>query len=206
MGNGESFRTVKALVINWVHRCKGNVDYDALTMEVAKHFPDSKWKKTHWAYYRYQILHGRFRGLFSEDELGALSKGKVMAAPVPPELEPQSECFPLAAKSPANTEIKKVGDAILDNVRLIISLAAGDDIDRRFKLNRWVFSRLLQDEIRVKRPIKKKLWDMGMQSCKACGEAFESIKGVEIHRKNGAVAYSVENCELLCRECHQELY
>ncbi|MCE5327689.1 MAG: HNH endonuclease [Planctomycetaceae bacterium] len=209
MSNSESFRTVKALVMDWVHRCEGDVDYDALTREVARHFPDSKWKKTHWAWYKNQIMNGRFRSQFSQDELRALglAKGKSKAPAMPPQTTAEATGAPLVRGPQArDADVKKFGDALLNHVRLVISLAAGEDIDKRFKLNRWVLSRLLQDEIRVKRPIKKKLWDMGMQSCKACGEPFESIKGVEIHRKNGAVAYSVENCELLCRECHQELY
>lgn len=63
----------------------------------------------------------------------------------------------------------------------------------------------LGDEIRVKRPIKKQLWDRGIGSCQACNQPFGPLKGVEIHRKDGARGYSADNCELLCRECHQEL-
>jgi len=98
-----------------------------------------------------------------------------------------------------------VGDALLSHIRFVIALAAGDDLDKRFKLNRWVFSRLLQDEIRTKRPIKRQFWDDDMRACQACGQAFESLKGVELHRKDPSRAYSADNCELLCRECHQEL-
>lgn len=102
-------------------------------------------------------------------------------------------------------EIKRIGDSLLHHVRDMISLAAGDDADKKFKLNRWVFSRLLQDEIRVKRPIKRELWDGGMRSCQSCGQGFRSLKGVELHRKDASRSYSTDNCELLCGECHQEL-
>jgi len=70
---------------------------------------------------------------------------------------------------------------------------------------RWVFARLMRDEIRIKRPIKQELWDAGMRECQACGQRFSALKGAELHRKDEDKGYSVENCELLCRECHQEL-
>jgi hypothetical protein len=212
MTGEKGYRTIKALVIDFVHRCNGHVSFEALTEAVRRQFPTSKWKKSHWAWYRQQILHGRFRAMFSDDELTALagarstSSGSQASGPLV-----SYEGKPLirgpVAKDP---EVKRIGDAILDNVRLVISLAAGDDIDKQFKLNRWVFSRLLQDEIRVKRPIKRKLWDSAIRTrqvpaCAACREKFESLKGVEIHRKDESKGYSEANCELLCRECHQEL-
>ena len=101
--------------------------------------------------------------------------------------------------------MKRIGDQILNHVRFIIETAAGSDPDLKFKLNRWVFARLLQDEIRIKRPIKQALWDSGMRSCQACGARFESLKNIELHRKIRGRAYGIENCELLCRECHQQL-
>ena len=101
-------------------------------------------------------------------------------------------------------DVKRVGDALLNHVRFMIKETAKDDADLRFKLNRWVYARLMQDEIREKRPIKQKLWEMGMQSCQSCGKKFQTIKGVEIHRIDGKTGYSVENCELLCRSCHQK--
>ena len=101
--------------------------------------------------------------------------------------------------------MKRIGDHLLSQVRFIIALAAKEDVDLRFRLNRWVFSRLMHDEIRIKKPIKKILWNSGVRACQACGERFESIKGVEIHRKSATSNYSVENCELLCRECHEQL-
>ena len=56
-----------------------------------------------------------------------------------------------------------------------------------------------------KRPVKQALWDSGIRACQKCGkEKFGTIKGVKIHRKNADEAYSVENCQLLCRKCHRE--
>ncbi len=40
---------LKSLVFDYVHHTSGNVDYEALTAEVKRTFPDSAWKKTHWA-------------------------------------------------------------------------------------------------------------------------------------------------------------
>lgn len=202
-------RTIKSLVIDFVHRSGGEVDYNALTAEVKRHFPASRWQKTHWAWYRYQIVRGRFKTLFSETERSALSGGKSSPSVLaPPTLAPGKEGhIELPARGPQarDQEIKFAGDALLNHVRTVVSLIAGDDADKRFKLNRWIFSRLLQDEIRAKRPIKKLLWNRGTRKCQACGEIFASLKGVELHRKNAQAGYSAGNCELLCRECHEEI-
>ena len=195
-----SYRTIKALVFDFVRRSQGKVRYDALTAAVLKEFPQSLWKRSHWAWYRHQILRGRFREQFSEEERHNLEgpgrKGDSDAAPEHPARR---------GPSPSDPEVKRLGDAILDVVRSIISQKAGDDPDLAFKLNRWVFSRLLLDERRLKGPIKKKLWESGMRVCGDCGHRFSCSKGVEVHRKDPSRGYSVENCEFLCRECHQEL-
>jgi hypothetical protein len=64
----------------------------------------------------------------------------------------------------------------------------------------------MQAEIRAKRPIKKQLWNSGMKSCQTsgCGKEFKTLKNVEIHRRNNSKGYSVENCILVCRECHEK--
>jgi 5-methylcytosine-specific restriction endonuclease McrA len=101
-------------------------------------------------------------------------------------------------------KVKRIGDEILKHARFVIGIAAGNDTQMRFKLNRWVYARLQQEEIREKRPIKQALWDSGIRACQKCTRKFKSIKGVEIHRKDSNKIYSVENCQLLCRECHQK--
>jgi 5-methylcytosine-specific restriction endonuclease McrA len=205
------YRTIKALVFDLVHRTCGKVGFAEMTSEVRRHFPASRWQKTHWAWYRYQIAKGRFRSLFSEEERRNLSGGAVERAPIaatlPPPSRPKSETDEPIARGPSARDpaVKRIGDQVLNQVRFVISLAAAQDKYLQFKINRWVFSRLLQDEIRVKRPIKKSLWEKGMRSCQACGEEFAGLKGVEIHRKDSSRSYSVENCELMCRDCHQEL-
>lgn len=218
----ETHRTIKALVFDYVRRNQGNVDYRDLTREVLREFPRSQWKESHWAWYRSQITRGRFSGEFSD-----LIKNKLVSrqyldrveAPTSPPAADVADAAPLlsASQEPErktageplvrarDPEVKRIGDQILNHVRFIIETAAGTDPDLKFKLNRWVFARLLQDENRIKRPIKQALWDSGMRTCQACGARFESLKNVELHRKIQDRGYSIENCELLCRECHQEL-
>ncbi|MCD4699256.1 MAG: HNH endonuclease [Phycisphaerae bacterium] len=204
-----TYRTIKALVFDYIHRCEGLVDYSTLTDEVINNFPQSKWKETHWSWYRYQITRGRFKKFFSEEERSNLAQGQRVPkadAVEPMYRKPAADTLPVTkGPAPKNPEVKRIGDVILNQARFVISLAAGQDANLKFKLNRWVSSRLLQDEIRIKRPIKRNLWDSGVRACQACGQAFGSLKGVETHRKNTDLGYSLENCELLCRECHQEL-
>jgi len=203
------YRTIKALVFDCVHLHSGLVDYQKLTEEVLKHFPRSRWKKSHWAWYKHQILSGRFKESFSQAERQNIrAGGKDSVAPeIPTEaMVPASDSeLPTRGPAPKDPVVKQLGDEILDHVRFVLKVACGDDADLRFKLNRWVFSRLMQEEIRLKRPIKKALWESGMKCCQECGQSFSSLKGVQIHRKDSLSGYSVENCELLCRECHQEL-
>ena len=101
-------------------------------------------------------------------------------------------------------DIKRIGDAILSHIRFVIRETSKGDANFEFKLNKWVFSRLLSDSRKQSKPVKRNLWDSGMQSCQDCGKIFSSIKGVEIHRKDESLGYSVENCDLLCRPCHQK--
>ena len=204
------YRTIKALVLDYVHRMNGMVDYKELTKKVLEHFPKSRWQKSHWSWYSYQIRAGRFKNEFSDKEranIGHGQKGRISERPpTPVALKHKSETLaPSRGHRPKDPEVKRLGDGILEHVRFVIALAAGDDSNLRFKLNRWVFARLMHDEIRAKRPIKKKLWEGGIRSCQACGQAFASLKGIELHRKDSTIGYSVENCELLCRDCHQEL-
>ena len=100
--------------------------------------------------------------------------------------------------------VKRVGDDILNHARVMIREIANDHEDFEFKLNRWVYARLQPDERKKKGPVKRELWEMGAKSCGDCRKRFRVIKGVEIHRKDPKRAYSVDNCELLCRGCHQK--
>lgn len=110
------------------------------------------------------------------------------------------------AKRSPNPEVKKIGDELLNHVNFVLDIAAGNDAELRFKLNRWVYARLQLAERRMKDPIKKQLFDSGIKSCQApgCGKAFTTLKNVEIHRKDGEIAYSIKNCMLVCRKCHEK--
>ena len=83
----QSYETIKALVLDFVQRHEGQVDYGALTKEVLHHFPESKWKPTHWSYWRYQILHSALAAHCTPEALANLNVG-VQKAPsiIPPEL------------------------------------------------------------------------------------------------------------------------
>jgi 5-methylcytosine-specific restriction endonuclease McrA len=193
----KSYRFIKDLVFNAVHKTHGKINYDSITALVKAEFPESKWQKTHWTWYCSQIRKGKYKQFFTVEERQNLnSKHKetdirqLIASEIP-------------AKKEANV-VKHIGDEILNYVRFTLQLAAKNDSTLYFKLNRWVYSRLMQYEIQLKKPIKQALWDSGIRSCQNCGKEFPSIKGVEIHRKDGSLGYSKENCELLCRPCHQQ--
>ncbi len=198
-----SYSTIKGLVFDIIGRTEGKADYETVTKAVGKHFPKSKWKESHWAYYRSGITSekGRYRDAFGEKVKTNLVGGMQKRG------RPGRETTDILKKGKKREtkeeKVKRIGDAILGHARFVIGMAAGNDAGMRFKLNRWVYARLMQDEIREKRPVKQALWDSGMTSCQKCGMDFKSIKGVEIHRKNREKTYSVENCELLCRGCHQ---
>ena len=179
--------TIKDTIFQAIHKSKGRVTYEEITAIVKKAFPGSKWQKSHWAWYRYQIREGRFVSEFSATERRNLAQGKG-----PPPIDPG--------------DIKVIGDGILNHIRFVLDTVAREDDDLRFKLNRWVFGRLQQDENKTKRPIKKQLWEMGERSCSECGKAFGELKGTHLHRKDSSAAYSLDNCTLLHRGCHQRIH
>jgi len=74
MRKAGNYPTIKALVLDFVHRQDGCVSYIELTDEVLHHFPESRWKESHWRYWRYQILQGKTTEPFSESELANLGK------------------------------------------------------------------------------------------------------------------------------------
>ena len=182
----KSLPTIKSAVFDAIHRAKGKITYEDISSEVKGRFPESKWQRSHWAWYKHHIAKGRFSGEFSKAE-------KENLASVDRSVESNQ------------AEIKRVGDAVLRHVRFVLDCAAKDDVDLRFKLNRWVFARLQLDERKAKRPIKEELWEIGDRSCHKCHKAFPSLKGVELHRLDPNTGYSLENCVLLHKSCHQKI-
>lgn len=192
-----TFKSIKALVVAHIEKTNGHVDYDALTDEVLLHFPESKWKMSHWQYWRYQLARGTSQHLLTETQKRNLYLKDPSATSTPRK--------PIARTTPRvepEDKVKRIGGQLLKQVRFGLDEICGDDAKLRFKVNRWVFSRLLIDERKAKKPIKEALWNGGAQQCHDCGQAFESIKGVEIHRIDRHEIYSIENCVLLCRPCH----
>jgi len=72
----EPYRTIKALVFDYVRKRNGVVDYDELTAAVLHSFPGSRWDRTHWAFYRYEITKGRFTSEFSDEVKNNLLEGR----------------------------------------------------------------------------------------------------------------------------------
>ena len=179
-----AYRTIKDLVFDFVKSCDGDVDAEKLQRKVLTHFPESAWKNTHWAWYRNQICKGKYADQFSEKIKIRLSTG-------------------LRAKTKTQNTVKVLGDEILRQTRISITNAAKNDENLRFKINRWVYARLMQDERQNKKPIKQALWDSGIRACQVCGKPFSSLRGVHLHRVDSSREYEADNCQLLCVLCHK---
>jgi 5-methylcytosine-specific restriction endonuclease McrA len=178
------YRTIKELVFDFVNTNGGIVETEKLEKFVLTHFPNSAWKNTHWAWYRNQICKGKYANEFSEEIKEKLSGG-------------------LRRNTTRRDVVKDCGDKILRQTRISITEAANGNANLRFKINRWVYSRLLLDERQTKKPFKQALWDSGIRSCQDCGKPFSSLKGVHLHRIDASKEYEYSNCRLLCALCHK---
>jgi hypothetical protein len=94
---------------------------------------------------------------------------------------------------------------ILQDVRQKIKAAAGSDPDRWFYLNRYVFARLQLDGRAQNEMIRNGLFQ-NSPYCHHCENELLEIRGIELHRLESDRGYSVENCVLIHRECHQKLH
>jgi len=94
---------------------------------------------------------------------------------------------------------------ILETTRRLILEHAGDDPDKWWYANRFVFARLQLDERKTKSAIKRNLLDAGMP-CHGCGKTLDSKRNVHLHRLDGDKAYSEANCVLMHANCHQQLH
>jgi len=90
---------------------------------------------------------------------------------------------------------------ILSHVRELIRQHAGDDADKWWYANRFVFARLNLDERKTKTSIKQRLLESA-RPCHACGESFESRRNIHLHRLDGDRGYSKANCVLMHADCH----
>jgi len=105
----------------------------------------------------------------------------------------------------ADPKIKTIGDSLLSHINFVLDTISADDQVLRFKLNRWIFTRLQKKEIQSKKPIKEELWNSGNKQCSECHKEFKTMKNVEIHRKDQNKIYSIKNCVLVCKECHEKI-
>ena len=94
---------------------------------------------------------------------------------------------------------------ILDKAREAIKDYAGDDQDKLFYANRFVFARLQLDERKTKTNVKKVLLEED-KPCYYCNKHIEDKSGVHLHRMDGERAYSLENCVLMHPECHKKYH
>jgi hypothetical protein len=94
---------------------------------------------------------------------------------------------------------------ILEETRKAISSYAGEDSDKWFYANRFVFARLLLDERKTKTHIKKELLEAS-KPCYYCKHSFENKVGVHLHRLDGERGYSLDNCVLMHSDCHQKYH
>jgi len=65
--SGGKYRFIKDLVLDLVRKSSGRIGYDEVTAEVRKQFPQSAWKETHWAWYKSQIVTGKYSGEFTDE-------------------------------------------------------------------------------------------------------------------------------------------
>ena len=178
------------------------MEYDTLTQEVLRHFPDSKWNRSHWLYWRRQLVLEKDKHNITESEIQNLYPP---ANKLPSSQSTQGISKPPHTRPIPEDKVKRIGDELLQHVRFVLDELCGDEADLRFKVNRWVFSRLLLDERKAKKPFKDQLWNTGPKLCGACGQAFSSLKGVELHRVDRHKNYSESNCILLCGPCHRKV-
>ena len=117
MTRAANHTTIKQLVFDFLHEHEGRVDYAKLEKAVLKEFPDSKFKPTHWSWYRYQCTKGRFADQFTETEkanIGASrSRRRGSHAGGPAALEGDVE----------EVETRPISSAILSAVRDVIAAA-----------------------------------------------------------------------------------
>jgi hypothetical protein len=96
---------------------------------------------------------------------------------------------------------------ILDVTRRAIREYAGQDPDKWFYANRFVFARLQLDERRTKVQIKKHLLDTQPRCAyEGCNLPFDGKRGIHLHRIDGTHGYTRENCVLMHNECHTKYH
>lgn len=70
---------IKNVLFDYIIKNNGEVNFEDITKKILLCFPNSLWKKTHWAWYKTQITSpkGKYFNLFSEEIKNKLTNGKV---------------------------------------------------------------------------------------------------------------------------------
>lgn len=63
-----SDKSITSIVFRHVHETRGIVDYDALTADVMKFKPESKWDVSHWNYFKSNLIRGRYEDEINDEE------------------------------------------------------------------------------------------------------------------------------------------
>lgn len=94
---------------------------------------------------------------------------------------------------------------ILESTRKRIKEISVGNTDEWFKINRFVYSRLMLDE-RKQKPKKIDLFDRQKGICWFCKDRIENIKDTDLHRINDKLGYKdINNVVLVHRNCHQRM-
>lgn len=129
----KTYSTIKDSVFDTIHQTKGEIDLETMTKYVLENFPNSKWDTKHWSWYKSQIKTGRFKNDFSDEEKKNLQLKKTEK--ISPNILPTEKM-----EKPAGNHIKRIGDNILNHIRMMTREITRNDEDFEFKLNRWVYS------------------------------------------------------------------
>ncbi len=70
--------TIKDILFDYIKQSEGNVNYEEITEIILSNKPKSKWKLTHWSWYKSQIVSrtGKYHNLFSKEIKENISKSK----------------------------------------------------------------------------------------------------------------------------------
>lgn len=112
-----SYRTIKALVFDFIHGRQGRVDYRNLEKAVLGRFPASAWKRSHWLWYRYQCTRGRFADEFSAVEKANLEATKRRRA------KPRSRGATATGNAHGELDTRPITDSILSATQTVIDAA-----------------------------------------------------------------------------------
>jgi 5-methylcytosine-specific restriction endonuclease McrA len=101
---------------------------------------------------------------------------------------------------------EKKAKALLEYVRKGIEEAAGGDRRVVFHVRRYIRIRLEHDERGTpaeRKKLKLAKFDEQKGACPICGERFEQMKDLHLHRLDAALGYALDNVRLVHHQCHR---